>query len=93
MAENRKWSYCMATFFGGASYSVAGMRFPRNFPKRVSSLRIRRSLEGVKGFHIQDFYSESSPMKEVQKELEKDTSKLKTTKRKKTVKRVKKEGE
>ena len=80
MTDFENWAYCEATFHAGASYTVAGVRFNRNVPKRVTSVAVRRKLEGVKGFLLRD----------VEKQDLKPAPVVKTVKRKKTVKKVKK---
>lgn len=63
------WSHSVATFNGGTSYTVGGVRFVKGAPKPVTSLAVRKALEGVDGFLIQDFHKEEpkpapAPVKE-----------------------------
>ena len=89
MTNFENWEYCEATFHAGASYTVAGMRFNRNVPKRVTSLAVRRKLEGVKGFVLRDVSNDDlKPAAKAEA-----APKVKTVKKKKTVKKVKPEGD
>lgn len=79
MADFSNWTHAEIIFHLGASYTVGGMRFVRNIPKRCPNLSVRKKLEGVKGFVIRDFF----------KEEVKSVPTVKTVKKKKTVKKVK----
>ncbi|NIY13536.1 MAG: hypothetical protein GWM98_00910 [Nitrospinaceae bacterium] len=94
----RKFSYSMVTYYGGTSYSVGGMRFPKNQPRRVTSAKLRKKLEGVKGFQFDDHYVDAPagpPVSEPEPEpAPAPKAKVKTVKKKKrTVKKVRPKGD
>lgn len=87
MTDFSNWTHAIITFHDGASYSVGGMKFVRNIPKRCPSLVVRKKLEGIKGFVIRDFYSSQN------KPSEPPSAPAVKVKKKKTVKRTVKQTE
>ncbi len=100
MQLKENWSHSTVTWHGGTSYSIGGVRFVKGAPKRVTSKAVRRAIEGVDGFLIQDFHEpepNAAPKKVVVKDppegetdpAEVPAPKKKTVKKKKKVKKVK----
>lgn len=52
--KGQKWLYSIVTLNDAGSYTVAGQKFVRARPTKVTRERVRRALDGLRGFHITD---------------------------------------